>query len=179
MLITRNSTTIALASVLLSASVSCGATQRPDGGTGLLTAGAPAPEVVGYREDGSIARLSASQGHAAVVYFYPKDGTPGCTKEACAFRDAWDQYSKKSVEVFGVSRDSRESHDRFRKEHKLPFPLVPDENGEVARSYGVGSILGMSSRVTFLVGADGRIARVWKDVDPGIHAKDVLAAVAP
>jgi peroxiredoxin Q/BCP len=155
----------------------CAPVSRPDGGSGLLPVGAIAPEVVGTSRDGQAARLSAVRGHAAVVYFYPKDETPGCTHEACAFRDAFAKYEARHVTIFGVSRDSDESHAQFRASHSLPFPLVADEDGTVARAYGVPSTLGMASRVTFLVGRDGRIARVWPDVDPGVHAAEVLAAV--
>lgn len=85
-------------------------------------------------------------------------------------------YEARHVAIFGVSRDSEESHKKFRAKHSLPFPLVADEDGRVAHAYGVSSMLGMTSRVTFLVGADGTIVRVWPDVDPGIHADEVLAA---
>ena len=155
----------------------CTPIARPDGGTGLLPAGAIAPEVIGRTPDGKPAALSAARGHAAVVYFYPKDETPGCTREACAFRDAFTKYEARHVTIFGVSRDSEENHRAFRAKHNLPFPLVADEDGNVARAYGVSSTLGMTSRVTFLVGRDGRILHVWPDVDPGVHADDVLLAV--
>jgi peroxiredoxin Q/BCP len=136
-----------------------------------------APELTGVAPDGSITKLSGVRGHPAVVYFYPKDETPGCTKEACAFRDAFSNYQALHVTIFGVSRDSPESHAQFRAAHALPFSLVSDEDGTISRAYGVSSTLGMASRVTFLVGADDRIARVWPNVDPGVHAKEVLAAV--
>ncbi|HEY3253125.1 MAG TPA: peroxiredoxin [Polyangiaceae bacterium] len=154
-----------------------GSIVRPDGGSGLLPVGALAPEVVGQAPDGSLVRLTAVRGHSAIVYFYPKDGTPGCTKEACAFRDAFSDYQRRLVTIFGVSRDSSEIHAEFQESHRLPFSLVSDESGAIARAYGVSSPLGMSARVTFLIGADGRVAKVWPDVDPGVHAKQVLAAV--
>ena len=94
-----------------------------------------------------------------------------------AFRDTFSRYEQLHVTLFGVSRDSREIHAEFRESHHLPFSLVSDESGAIARAYGVPSPLGMSARVTFLVGRDGRIARVWPDVDPGVHANEVLAAV--
>jgi len=162
---------------LLVVCVACGPTIRPDGGSGLLPVGAIAPEVVGEAADGKVTRLTAVRGHPAIVYFYPKDGTPGCTKEACAFRDAFARYEQRHVTIFGVSRDSSEIHAQFRQSHQLPFSLVADESGTVAKAYGVSSPLGMSERVTFLVGADGRVARVWPDVDPGVHASEVLSAI--
>ena len=154
----------------------CRPAERPDGGRGPLPIGAVAPDVTGTASDGSSTTLSAARGHAAVVYFYPKDETPGCTKEACAFRDAFTKYEARRVTIFGVSRDSEESHKKFRAKHSLPFPLVADEDGKIASAYGVSSTLGMASRVTFLVGADGTIVRSWPDVDPGVHADEVLAA---
>ena len=152
---------------------------RPDGGTGLLPVGAAAPEVTGVDGAGKSYRLSELRGHAAVVYFYPADGTPGCTKEACAFRDAWARYAKAGVTIFGVSNDSAESHQKFIAEHHLPFPLVSDAGGEVARGYGVGKGMFGYARVSFLIGPDGRVSRVWPDVDPGVHATEVLAVAAP
>jgi thioredoxin-dependent peroxiredoxin len=149
---------------------------RPDGGRGLLPIGAVAPDVIGTTSDGRSTALSAARGHAAVVYFYPRDETPGCTKEACAFRDVFTKYEARHVTVFGVSRDSEESHRKFRAKHALPFPLVADGDGSIARAYGVSSTLGMTSRVTFLVGTDGTIVRIWPDVDPGVHADEVLSA---
>lgn len=143
----------------------------------MLQVGAIAPELVGTAGNGDPAPLSAVRGQIAVVYFYPKDETPGCTKEACAFRDAFTKYEARHVTIFGVSRDSEDSHKRFRANHALPFPLVADSDGTIARTYGVSSNLGMTSRVTFLVGRDGRILHVWPNVDPGVHADSVLAAV--
>ncbi|GAC1579415.1 MAG: hypothetical protein NVS3B20_10400 [Polyangiales bacterium] len=155
----------------------CKPVSRPDGGAGLLTAGASAPDLVGAMPDGRPISLSQTRGHFAVVYFYPKDGTPGCTKEACAFRDAFAKYEARHVTIFGVSRNSEEDHRKFRMTHNLQFPLVADESGDIARAYGVSSMFGMSSRVTFLVGKDGKIARVWPDVAPGVHGAEVLAAI--
>jgi peroxiredoxin Q/BCP len=158
--------------------VGCGSVQRPDGGSGLLPVGALAPDMSGTTLGGEVVQLSGRRGHAAVVYFYPMDATPGCTAEACAFRDAFAAYSARGVTIFGVSQDSVESHREFSQHHELPFPLVADERGSVTRAYGVPSRLGMSARVTFLVDPRGRVARVWPDVDPGVHAREVLAAVA-
>lgn len=143
-----------------------------------LAVGATAPDLVGTNADGSKQRLSQVKGEFAVVYFYPKDDTPGCTKEACAFRDAFDKYKAAGVTIFGVSRDSEDSHRKFRQNHNLPFPLVADESGDVQRAYGVPSKMGiMAARVSFLIGRDGKVSRVWPDVDPGVHAGEVLAAV--
>jgi thioredoxin-dependent peroxiredoxin len=147
----------------------------------LLAVGAAAPEVVGTDAKGTTFKLSAQvkAGKYAIVYFYPKDDTPGCTKEACAFRDAFDKFVAAGVTIFGVSRDPEPSHKAFMQKYTLPFPLVADPSGAVQRAYRVPStIWGGSKRVTFLVGTDGRIARVYPDVDPGVHAKELLAAIA-
>lgn len=163
--------------LLVAVLAGCSETRRPDGGIGLLPVGAPAPEVIGEDPAGRTVKLSEQRGSMAVVYFYPMDGTPGCTQQACAFRDAFDRLEEAGVVVFGVSRDSAESHRAFRKEHNLPFPLVADESGEVAKAYGVPSkYFIMSARVTFLVDEHGMIAEVWPDVDPGVDAQRVLAA---
>jgi len=155
----------------------CGAQQRPDGGEGVLPVGATAPDVTGVDRAGETHSLSESRGKPAVVYFYPKDGTPGCTTEACAFRDTWSRFSERGVVVFGVSRDSADSHAKFLEEHALPFPLVADESGRIQAAYGVPSRLGMAARVTFLVDQHGRIAKVWPNVDPGVHADEVLETI--
>ena len=148
------------------------------GSTTLLAAGAVAPDVTAKDPKGHDVKLSDSKGHSAVVYFYPKDGTPGCTSEACAFRDAWNKYQTAGVTIIGVSRDSEESHRAFVAQHQLPFALAADESGAIERAYGVSSTLGMTNRVTFLIGPDGRVARVWPDVDPGVHASEVLDAAS-
>jgi thioredoxin-dependent peroxiredoxin len=157
--------------------VACGATQRPDGGKGLLPVGAQAPDFAATDAFGKPVRLSETAGHPRVVYFYPKDETPGCTKEACAFRDAFDEYKKRGISLFGVSRDSEESHRKFREHHALPFYLAADPSGDVQRAYGVPGHLGIASRVTFLIDANGKIAFVWEKVDPAAHSAEVLAQV--
>jgi len=169
-----------LAAAALAALAACAQKQvkRPDGGEGLLPVGAAAPEIVAEDPKGNEVRLSQLRGRYVVVYFYPKDGTPGCTTEACAFRDAWDRFSAANVGILGVSRDSKESHRAFMVKHKLPFSLASDEDGAIERAWGVPSTLGMSQRVSFLVGPDGKVRATWPDVDPAQHAAQVLAAVA-
>jgi peroxiredoxin Q/BCP len=144
----------------------------------VLPVGAAAPDLVGRDEAGHEVRLSERRGKASVVYFYPMDDTPGCTKEACAFRDAFDRFNAAGVTIFGVSRDTEASHARFRVKHHLPFPLVADESGAIQNAYGVPSRLGKAARVSFLIDAHGRVVRVWPDVDPAVHADEVLAAAA-
>jgi len=153
----------------------CSGTQRPDGGSGLLPAGSAAPDVRGTDQDGKTHSLAETRGAITVVYFYPKDETPGCTREACAFRDVWDKYEAAGIALFGVSADDAGSHEEFAKKHRLKFPLIADTKGEWAGAFGVSSTLGMYQRVSFLIGADGEIAKVYPDVDPGVHAAEVLA----
>jgi len=145
----------------------------------LLAVGAPAPEVIGTDAKGTTFKLSAQKQKFAIVYFYPKDDTPGCTKEACAFRDAFDKFIAAGVTIFGVSRDAEPSHKAFQQKYTLPFPLVADTSGAVQKAYRVPSnIWGGTKRVSFLVGPDGKIAKVFPDVDPGVHAKELLALIA-
>ncbi|XXY51472.1 peroxiredoxin [Sorangium sp. So ce269] len=158
--------------------LACGAAERPDGGQGLLPVGAPAPDVFAADQHGAIQRLSDQRGRAVVVYFYPKDGTPGCTEEACAFRDAWDRFKQANVQVFGVSADTRESHEAFATEHRLPFPILVDTDHTWSTAFGVPMRLGTTARVTFLIDPDGKVAKVYPDVDPGVHADDVLKDAA-
>jgi peroxiredoxin Q/BCP len=163
--------------VLAAAILGCGGpVRRPDGGTGLLPAGSFAPDVVGYDAEHREVRVAALRGHPVVVYFYPKDESPACTREACAFRDAWKRYQTAGVSVIGVSSDSERSHDEFLKNEKLPFALASDGSGGIAMSYGVAKRLWGDDRITFLVGRDGKIAHVWPNVDPGTHASEVLDA---
>lgn len=156
--------------------VACGgAVKRPDGGFGLLPPGATAPEVIGRAPNGEEVRLSAMRGKAVVVYFYPQDETPGCTTEACAFRDAWKEFERAEIGVMGVSTNSEEKHRAFQQKHQLPFPLAADDSGAIGASYGVSKKLWGYDRVSFLVGRDGRVAHVWPSVDPGVHAHEVIA----
>jgi peroxiredoxin Q/BCP len=168
-----------VAGVLTAAGATFGLVGSARGEEPLLPIGAAAPEVVGTDAKGTTFKLSAQKGKIAIVYFYPKDDTPGCTKEACAFRDAFDKFVAAGVTIFGVSRDPEPSHKAFQQKYTLPFPLVADPSGAVQKAYRVPStIWGGTKRVTFLVGADGKIARVYPDVDPGVHAKELLAAIA-
>lgn len=152
----------------------CGAVQRPDGGRGLLGAGAVVPRLRGHDQNGRIVELEFPASNLTVVYFYPRDSTPGCTKEACAFRDVWHKYEDANLRVIGVSGDDASSHLEFSKEHHLPFPLVADESGAWGRAFGVPSLAGIYSRVTFLVGQDGHVLKTYDNVDPGLHAAQIL-----
>jgi peroxiredoxin Q/BCP len=137
------------------------------------------PEVEFVTEDGE--RLPARDlgGQKTVLYFYPKDDTPGCTKEACAFRDRMDDYSEADIQVYGVSLDSPESHRRFRERYGLNFPLLTDEGGRASETLGVLREGGeKANRVTFLLDSDGRIAKVYPEVSPETHADEILKDAA-
>ncbi len=160
----------------------CGGAARPDGSTGLLPAGSAAPDLSAPDQTGKVRRIAEERGHPLIVYFYPKDGTPGCTKEACAFRDAWDRYRKAGVQIFGVSADDAKSHEQFAKEQHLPFPIVADPAHAWSAAFGVSTKLGMDSRVSFLIDPSGTVAHVYPKVDPALHADEVLkdaAALTP
>ncbi len=136
--------------------------------------GQPLPDVGFVVEDGTRIASGDLAGQRTVLYFYPKDDTPGCTKEACAFRDRMGDYQRAGIRVYGVSLDSAESHRRFREKHGLNFPLLTDEGGEAAKALGVLSDRGVANRVTFLLDPAGRVARAYPDVSPETHADEIL-----
>ena len=113
-------------------------------------------------------------GQKTVLYFYPEDDTPGCTKEACAFRDRMEDYAEAGIQVYGVSLDPPESHREFRAKYGLNFPLLTDEGGHASEVLGVLSDRGMASRVTFLLDPGGKISRVYPEVSPETHADEIL-----
>lgn len=158
-------------------SASCSSTQHA-GRTRLVGVGEPAPDFSAPDQTGRTRTLAELRGRPIVLYFYPRDATPGCTREACAFRDAWERLQAAGAAVVGVSTDDVESHRAFAREHHLPFPLLADVDSRILHAYGVSSTMGMAQRVTFIIGRDGRVARVWPEVDPGVHATEVLAALA-
>lgn len=141
-----------------------------------LVVGAEVPNLVRVDHRGQV--LTLRNGEPTLVYFYPKDGTPGCTREACAFRDAWAQYQAAGLRVIGVSSDTDAAHRAFAAEHELPFSLVADPEHVWSSAFGVGTFAGLDARMSFLVGRDGKIAHVYTDVDPGVHAKEVIAEAA-
>ena len=148
---------------------------RPDG---LASEGARAPDIDAVAHDGQHISLAALRGRVVVVYFYPRDDTSGCTKEACEFRDAWSRFKEAGAVVVGVSTDDNQSHTAFADKYHLPFPLVPDEHATIAKAYGVPVHVGFAKRVTFVIDRDGRIAKVFPAVNPVGHAGEILAAIA-
>jgi len=166
---------LAAAAWVACASSSAGS-NTPDTPSAPLAAGTRAPELEGVDQNGSAVRLKDLRGKPLLIFFYPKAGTPGCTKEACAFRDVWQRYQDASVRVVGVSHDSVADQAAFSREHKFQFPLVSDKDGRWGKAFGVPLRAWMFySRISFLVGRDGKIVKTYLDVDPGVHAGQVLA----
>jgi peroxiredoxin Q/BCP len=145
--------------------------------SGYFKEGDPAPDFEALAHNGEKVHLAELRGKSVILYFYPKDGTPGCSVEADAFKSESPELSKASAVVLGVSSDDAESHRAFATEHGLPFLLLPDTEHVIAKIYGVGSTLGMMSRVTYLIGPDGKIAKVYPNVTPSTHAAEVLRDV--
>jgi peroxiredoxin Q/BCP len=147
---------------------------------GMPKVGDTAPLVEGKDQDGKDWKLSDDVGKKIVLlYFYPKDDTPGCTKEACGFRDSIDALKQDNVEVIGVSFDSGESHLKFISKYKLNFPLVADTDGKIADAYGVRmSGRSMAQRVSFLIGLDGKIVHVTNSPNAETHLTEMKDAVA-
>ncbi len=150
-----------------------------------LAEGASAPDFTLPGDDGSAVTLSALRGRPVVLYFYPQDDTPGCTREACAFRDRTPELRQHGAVVLGVSPDDVASHGRFRDKYQLNFPLLADAGHRVASRYGAWrekNMYGKKSmgiqRSTFLIDRDGTVRKVWKRVSVDGHDQDVLAAVA-
>lgn len=151
----------------------------------MVAEGQPAPDFTLPSDTGAPVRLSELRGRPVVLYFYPRDDTPGCTTQACGIRDAYDQFARAGAVVLGVSPDSVERHARFKAKHALPFTLLADPEHEVAELYGVWgekTSRGRTSvgirRSTFVIGPDGTVEKVLHDVKPTTHADDVLAALA-
>jgi thioredoxin-dependent peroxiredoxin len=142
-----------------------------------------APDFSTKNQDNKDIKLSDYRGQKVVLYFYPKDDTPGCTKEACSFRDADDVYSQKNIKVFGVSTDSEKSHQKFISKYNLPFDLLADTEKEIVTAYGVygeKSMYGKKymgiNRTTFLIDEQGKVVKVFKKINVSEHASEVLEA---
>ena len=146
--------------------------------------GKKAPDFTLPADDGGKVKLSSLRGQPVVLYFYPRDNTPGCTREACAFRDQKSALTKLGAKVLGVSTDSVASHEKFRDKHQLNFPLLADEDHKVAEKFGAWrekNLYGKKSmgiqRSTFLINAAGTVAKVWKKVSVDGHDEEVIAAL--
>ncbi len=144
-----------------------------------LKIGDPAPAFQLRDDEGKWRSLEEFRGKKVVLYFYPKNDTPGCTKEACNFRDNYELYRKHDIEVIGISYDSPESHRRFKEKYQLPFILLSDSHKQVAKAYGAyGGVMKffMPRRMTFLIDEEGNIVHVFEKVDVSTHALEVLKA---
>jgi peroxiredoxin Q/BCP len=147
-----------------------------------IAQGAVAPKFSLQDETGTVRRLSDYRGHQIILYFYPKDDTPGCTTEACNFRDDYNAYVDKDAIILGVSPDSVKSHKKFKEKFKLPFPLLADEKHSVCESYGVwgkkkymGKEYMGVQRTTFLINEKGLITHVFENVKPAQHSSEIIA----
>ena len=150
----------------------------------MLPIGSQAPDFSLPDQDGTVHSLSAERGHYVLLYFYPKDDTPGCTAEACGFRDSWIELQKRGVTVFGISKDSPDSHKKFADKFSLPFPLLSDPEKKMIEAYGAWgekTFLGKKymgiSRVSYLIDPEGRVAKVYEKVKAGEHAAEVVEEV--
>jgi peroxiredoxin Q/BCP len=149
-----------------------------------LKPGDKAPGFTVQTQEGKSVALADFRGKHVVLYFYPRDDTPGCTKEACGFRDVFSQLQQKGAVVLGVSTDPVKTHAKFADKYKLPFTLLADEGKQVVQAYGVWGekkfmgrkYLG-THRVTFLIGPDGKIKQIWPSVKPEEHAAEVLSSI--
>jgi peroxiredoxin Q/BCP len=151
----------------------------------MLDEGTPAPDFSLASDAGETISLASLRGKPIVLYFYPKDDTPGCTIEACGIRDSWAAFEQRGAVVLGVSPDSESSHVKFKQKFDLPFTLLADPDHSTAEAYGVWVEKSMHGkkymgveRSTFVIDADGRLAKVMRNVKPEAHADQVLAALA-
>jgi peroxiredoxin Q/BCP len=150
----------------------------------VIEEGKPAPDFELTNDAGEQVRLSDLRGQPVVLYFYPKDDTPGCTAQACGIRDAWGDFEQRGAVVLGVSPDAESSHVKFKEKYGLPFTLLADTDHHVAEDYGVwvektnyGKTYWGIERSTFVIGADGTVAKVMRRVKPDTHAEQVLQAL--
>lgn len=149
----------------------------------MLNEGDVAPDFTAKDQNGNDIKLADFSGKKVVLYFYPKDDTPGCTKEACSFRDANDIYAEKNIKVIGVSTDTEKSHQKFISKYSLPFTLLADTEKKIVNDYGVyaeKSLYGRKymgvNRTTFLIDENGKIVKIFKKVNVSEHAQEVLTA---
>jgi len=150
-----------------------------------ISAQIPAPDFTLSDETGTPRKLSSFRGQPVVLYFYPRDDTPGCTTEACKFRDDYSDFTKAGVTILGVSPDSPKSHAKFKEKYSLPFSLLADEEHKVCELYGVWGRKTMMGkeydgvfRTTFIIAADGMIKKVFEEVKPADHSVEVMAALS-
>jgi peroxiredoxin Q/BCP len=149
-----------------------------------LSPGDTAPDFTLPESGGGTRSLHDLRGKKVILFFYPKDDTSGCTKEACGFRDSYEEYRGVNAEILGISPDDVKSHDKFAAKYKLPFPLLADVDHQVSEAYGAWgqkslygrNYMGMI-RTTYLIDGDGKVQKVWAKVKPAEHSREVLSAV--
>jgi thioredoxin-dependent peroxiredoxin len=147
----------------------------------MISEGQPAPDLELESDTGERVKLADFRGKTVVLYFYPKDDTPGCTTESCEFRDAYDRFREQGIEVIGVSPDPVKSHQKFKAKHELPFPLLADTEHKLAEAYGVwgekkymGRTYDGITRSTFVIDPEGKVAKAMVGIKPAGHAAQVL-----
>ena len=142
-----------------------------------LAPGTAAPDVSAPNQDGKLVKISELKGKPVLVYFYPKDDTPGCTKEACTLRDDYSKFQKAGAVILGVSRQDAKSHQEFKAKYHLPFDLLIDADGKFAAAFGVDTmpVVGFHKRQSVLLDAQGKVLKFFPDVDPASHSAEVLA----
>jgi thioredoxin-dependent peroxiredoxin len=145
--------------------------------SGLLAVGAPAPAIESVAHNGQKVSLAELKGRPVIVYFYPKDDTPGCTVEAEEIRDDWADLTKANAVVLGVSTQDNASHRAFASKYGLPFMLLPDSDEAIARAFGVPVKNGYTKRVTFVIDKQGKVAKVFPEVNPKGHSDEILSAL--
>jgi peroxiredoxin Q/BCP len=146
----------------------------------MLREGTEAPDFEAQTDQGETVRLSDLRGKPVVLYFYPKDDTPGCTAQACGIRDAYGEFRERGAEIFGISRDDAESHKAFKEKFGLPFPLIVDDDRALGDAFEIADsdmFPDVYKRSTVVIAADGTVAKAMEDVDPATHADDVLAVL--
>ena len=145
----------------------------------MLAEGDPAPDFTLRTDTGDEVTLSSLRGRPVILYFFPRDDTPGCAKRACGIRDSWGEFRATGAELFGVSVDTEAAHRKFKAKYDLPFPLIADPDRTLADAYGVGREGKETyARSTFVIDADGNVAKIMRNVKPEQHAGQVLAALA-
>jgi len=144
------------------------------GAQGTATVGEAAPDFTLLDQDGNSQTLSEYRGQQVVVYFYPKDDTPGCTKEACSIRDDFTRFEKNGIQVFGVSYDDQQSHKKFAEKYAIPFPLLSDSDKSVSKAYGASGIF-FPSRKTYLIDEAGMLVKIYENVTVTEHGPEILA----
>lgn len=143
----------------------------------MLKIGDIAPDIGIEDHHGKITRMSDFRGKIVVLYFYPRDNTPGCTTEACNFRDELGEIQKLGAEVIGVSTDSSKSHQGFMAKYNLNFTLLADKSKELSKAYGALNFTGTAARITYIIGKDGRVTHIFPKVSPTTHIREIIAAL--